>query len=157
MQDINKYITFAAVKEITEGVKPHKKHKNLVLTASLKGTKHFFNMKTSLFFALMEIANANPAGFTVDAKTLQPITKGYAVAMAETQNSFNADGLERVIKFAEHNTKVNAFGGWYDSKGNNFYFDATVIVNDLEAAKELGRINGQLAIFDLYNMEEIRL
>lgn len=157
MQDINKYITFAAVKEITEGAKPHKKHKNLVLTVTRVTQKKIFNMKTSLFFALMEIANANPAGFTVDAKTLQPITKGYAVAMAETQNSFNADGLERVIKFAEHNTKVNAFGGWYDSKGNNFYFDATVIVDDLEAAKELGRINGQLAIFDLYNMEEIRL
>ncbi len=130
---------------------------NLIINRGKSHTKKLFNMKTSLFFALMEIANANPAGFTVDAKTLQPITKGYAVAMAETQNSFNAAGLERVIKFAEHNTKVNAFGGWYDSKGNNFYFDATVIVNDLEAAKELGRINGQLAIFDLYNMEEIRL
>ena len=157
MQDINKYITFAAVKVITEGAKPHKKHTNLVLTVTRVTQKKLFNMKTSFFFALMEIANANPAGFTVDAKTLQPITKGYAVAMAETQNSFNADGLERVIKFAEHNTKVNAFGGWYDSKGNNFYFDATVIVDDLDAAKELGRINGQLAIFDLYNMEEIRL
>ena len=38
-----------------------------------------------------------------------------------------------------------------------YYFDATVIVDDLEAAKELGRLNKQIAIFDLENLEEIRL
>ena len=40
---------------------------------------------------------------------------------------------------------------------NMYYFDATVIVDDLTAAMELGRINKQIAIFDLVNLKEIRL
>lgn len=115
-------------------------------------------IKTSLFFSLMEIAAANPAGFTVDANTLQPINKGYAVAVAETQNSFGDSGLLKVIEHqSTHPATVQAFGGWLDSKSNQFYFDCTIICSDLETAKELGRRNNQLAIFDLENLEEIRL
>ena len=51
-------------------------------------------MKNSaLFLALLEIATANPDGFTVNAQTLQPITKGYAVALADTQDSHDTAGL----------------------------------------------------------------
>ena len=115
-------------------------------------------VKTSLFFALMEVATANPAGFTVDANTLQPIRKGYAVACAETQNSFGGYGLLKVMQYQQSNpASVQAFGGWLDSKSNKFYFDATIICDDLETAQELGRRNGQIAIFDLENLEEIRL
>ena len=38
-----------------------------------------------------------------------------------------------------------------------YYYDTTVIVDDLATAKELGRINKKIAIFDLANLEEIRL
>lgn len=114
-------------------------------------------VNTSLFFALMELATANPDGFTVDAKTLEPIRKGFAVACAETQNSFNGSGLIKVIEYAQNHKNIKAFGGWLDSKTNKFYFDATIICDDLETAKELGRRNNQLAIFDLENLEEIRL
>lgn len=105
----------------------------------------------------MEVATANAEGFTVDTKTLQPITKGYAVALADTQNSFNGYGLLKVIDYVENHPEVNAFGGWYDSKGDKFYFDATVICEDRATAEELGRRNNQIAIFDLGNLEEIRL
>ena len=113
--------------------------------------------QTKVLITLTAIAMANKEGFTVDAANLQPIKSGYAVAVAETQNSFGIEGLAKVIKFVSEHPKINAFGGWYNSKNNMFYFDATVIVNDLETAKELGRINKQIAIFDLANLKEIRL
>lgn len=113
--------------------------------------------KTALFFALMEVATANAEGFTVDAQTLKPITKGFAVALADTQNSFNGSGLIKVINYVENHPEVNAFGGWYDKESNKFYFDATVICEDRATAEELGRRNNQIAIFDLGNLEEIRL
>ena len=107
--------------------------------------------------ALVAIATANAQGFTVDAHTLQPVTTGYAVALAETQNSFGADGLARVIEFVNHTPGVNAFGGWLDSETGLFYWDATVIVSDCATAEELARRNGQLAFFDLENLKEIRI
>ena len=113
--------------------------------------------QTTVFAALAAIAMNNKEGYTVNAKTLQPVTTGYAVAVADTQNSFGIEGLANVIKYVSEHPEINAFGGWYNSDNNMYYFDATVIVNDLEAAKELGRINKQIAIFDLANLTEIRL
>lgn len=113
--------------------------------------------QASVLLALAAIATTNKEGFTVNAATLQPVTTGYAVAVADTQNSFGIEGLANVVKYVTEHPEVNAFGGWYNSENNMYYFDATVIVNDLEAAKELGRANKQIAIFDLANLKEIRL
>ena len=110
-----------------------------------------------LFAALMAIAIVNPDGFTVDAKTLQPITSGFAVAVAETQNSFGRDGLNRVINHVTNNPKINAFGGWLNSSNNQFYWDGTIIINDLSEAIRIARANGQIAIFDLDNLQEITI
>ena len=110
-----------------------------------------------VMIALSAIAMANKEGFTVDAANLQPVTSGYAVAVADTQNSFGFEGLANVVKYVSAHPEINAFGGWYNSENNMYYFDAIVIVNDLEAAKELGRVNKQIAIFDLANLKEIRL
>ena len=113
--------------------------------------------QTTVLAALAAIAMNNKDGFTVNAANLQPVTTGYAVAVVDTQNSFGFKGLANVVKYVSEHPEVNAFGGWYNSDNNMYYFDATVIVNDLEAAKELGRINKQIAIFDLANLTEIRL
>lgn len=113
--------------------------------------------QASLLLALAAIATTNKEGFTVNAATLQPVTAGYAVAVAGTQDSFGLEGLANVVKYVSVHPEVNAFGGWYNSENNMYYFDATVIVDDLEAAKELGRANKQIAIFDLANLGEIRL
>ena len=115
------------------------------------------NNTKNISAALVAIATANAEGFTVDAQTLQPVTTGYAVALADTQNSFGAEGLARVIEFVNNNAGVNAFGGWLDSETGLFYWDATVIVSDRATAEELARKNGQLAFFDLENLEEIRV
>ena len=113
--------------------------------------------ETSVLIALATIAMNNKEGFTVNASNLQPVTTGYAVAVSDTQNSFGFEGLANVVKYVEEHPEINAFGGWYNSENNMYYFDATVIVDDLTVAKELGRLNKQIAIFDLENLEEIRL
>ena len=113
--------------------------------------------QTSVLVALAAIALENKEGYTVNAATLQPVKSGYAVAVADTQDSFGFEGLANVVKYVSEHPEINAFGGWYNRDNNMYYFDATVIVNDLEAAKELGRINNQIAIFDLANLAEIRL
>lgn len=113
--------------------------------------------QSSVLAALVAIAMNNQEGFTVNASNLQPVTTGYAVAVADTQNSFGVEGLINVVKYVSDHPEVNAFGGWYNTENNMYYFDATVIVNDLATAMELGRINKQIAIFDLANLEEIRL
>lgn len=103
------------------------------------------------------IAAANPAGFTVNAQTFEPITSGYAVAVLDTQNSFNAEGAARVMEYVSNHPEVNAVGGWYNSENGRFYYDATIVVNDLATAVELGKANQQIAIFNLNTLEEIRL
>ena len=113
--------------------------------------------QTKVLLALAAIAMANKEGFTVSAANLQPVKRGYAVAVADTQNSFGLEGLANVVKYVSGHPEVNAFGGWYNSENNMYYFDATVIVDDLKTAQELGRANKQIAIFDLANLKEIRL
>ena len=113
--------------------------------------------QTSVLVALAAIALENKEGYTVNAATLQPVTTGYAVAVADTQDSFGFEGLANVVKYVSEHPEINAFGGWYNRENNMYYFDATVIVDDLEAAKELGRTNKQIAIFDLANLKEIIL
>lgn len=122
-------------------------------------------MKKNLVISTVAaIAAINPEGFTVNAATLQPITTGYAVALKRTQNSFGAEGLAKVAnvieelqRASEMNGRTLAFGGWYDSESGLYYYDATVIFADRAEAIEAGRVNEQIAIFDLANLDEIRL
>ena len=120
--------------------------------------------KNLVISSVAAIAAINPDGFTVNAATLQPVTSGYAVALKRTQNSFGAEGLAKVANVIEElraagnlNGRILAFGGWYDSESGLYYYDATVIYQDREKAIEAGRANEQIAIFDLSNLEEIRL
>ena len=120
--------------------------------------------KISVIKKVAAIAALNPAGFTVNAATLQPVTSGFAVALKRTQNSFGAEGLAKVANVIEElqasnemNGRTLAFGGWYDSESGLYYYDATVIFENRAEAIEAGRANEQIAIFDLANLEEIRL
>lgn len=110
------------------------------------------------------IAALNPEGFTVNAANLQPVTSGFAVALKRTQNSFGVEGLAKVANVIEElqnsgemNGRTLAFGGWHDSESGLYYYDATVIFDDRVEAIEAGRANDQIAIFNLANLEEIRL
>lgn len=113
--------------------------------------------QTTILTTLAAFAAANKDGYTVNAQTLEPVTTGYAVAVAATQDSFGPEGLAKVVKYVGEHSEVNAFGGWYNSENGEYYYDATIIVESLEQAVELGRANDQIAIFDLANCKEIRL
>lgn len=120
--------------------------------------------KNLIISSVSAIAALNPEGFTVNAATLQPVTTGYAVALKKTQSSFGNEGLEKVANIIEElqasgnlNGRTLAFGGWYDSESGLYYYDATVIFKNRAEAIEAGRVNEQIAIFDLANLEEIRL
>ena len=110
-----------------------------------------------LFEALQTIAVNNPAGYSVDVNTLQPIKEGFAVSVAETQNSFGSSGLAKVIVYVSRHPEINAFGGWYNKENNQFYFDATIICKDRETAVKIAKENKQLAIYDLNTGTEIDL
>ena len=120
--------------------------------------------KNLVISSVSAIAAMSPEGFTVNAANLQPVTTGFAVAMKQTQNSFGAEGLAKVANVIEElqasgnfNGRTLAFGGWYDSESGLYYYDATVIFQDRAEAIEAGRANDQIAIFDLANLNEIRL
>lgn len=130
-------------------------HREASQSINLKNTKEM--KRETLTATLLAIAANNPQGFTVNAQTLQPIAKGFAVAVAETQNSFGATGLARVIDYVQANEEVTAFGGWYNSEDGQYYYDATLIFSNLAEALRAARLNKQYAIFDLSNGEEIRL
>lgn len=112
----------------------------------------------TLVTTLTAIAAANPFGFTYNVEAGQLQTSGYAVALECTQNSFGLEGLENVLSVVLSGTSgASCVGGWLDQESGLYYFDATVILEDKEAAIALGRLNNQIAIFDLNNLEEIRL
>lgn len=108
-----------------------------------------------LFKAILEIAEANPDGFTVDLTTLKKVTKGISVAYIDTQDCFGEEGLKRVLNHAlMHEKRV---GGWLNEENQAFYFDSVKIFTDLEKAKQFGRDNKQIAIFDIGQMRLIKL
>lgn len=109
----------------------------------------------SLKMAIKAIAKKNPMGFTVELQTLNEVKQGISVAYLETQDSFDDDGLERVIDHAL--THSNTVGGWLNEENGKYYYDSCRIFTDLEEAKEFGRQNEQIAIFDIDNLEVIKL
>ena len=111
-------------------------------------------MKTTILKALATIAAANPAGFTVNAQTLQPVTTGYVVAVKGTQNSFGTSCLRRVVDYQRTHKEVNAFGGWLDTKSGLYYYDACIIVRTIGEAITLAKKNEQIAFFCLDNFTE---
>lgn len=110
-----------------------------------------------MIFKILEIAETHKDGFTVELNNLTHVVKGISVAYAETQNSFDKDGLKRCLDHAlSHDNKI---GGWYDTESKRFYFDSVRVFKDTELneAIEFGKENDQIAIFDITNLKEIRL
>lgn len=110
------------------------------------------NNKTT---SILRIAQNNPDGFTVELDTLKKVTNGISVAYAETQNCFGVEGLQKVIQHAEIHDRI--VGGWFNDEDGRFYFDSVKIFTDRDEAIEFGRRNKQIAIFDIGNIELIKL
>ena len=109
------------------------------------------------FEMIAAIAAACPEGYTVDRNTFAPIQKGWAVAVADTQKSFGHVGLAKVVAYMNEHPEIPAYGGFYNEKDNNFYFDATMIIEDRETAIYLGRLHKQDAIYNTETGETVWL
>lgn len=105
--------------------------------------------------AIKEIAKKNPDGFTVELPTLENVTTGFISAYLETQDSFEDEGLEKVISHA--NANDNIVGGWLNEENNKFYYDSCKRFKNKEKAIEFGREQKQIAIFNLDKLELIKL
>jgi hypothetical protein len=92
-------------------------------------------------------------GFTLDLRSLSSVKSGIIVAYAETQNAFGFEGFCRAFMHSRCND--NIFGGWYHN--GRFYFDSCRVFTDRQEAIKFGKENNQIAIFDLDNLQEIRL
>ncbi|WP_439582434.1 hypothetical protein [Dyadobacter bucti] len=92
-------------------------------------------------------------GFTFDLNELVKVTSGIIVAHQATQNCFGLVGFMKAFMHARMNNQ--ALGGWHHQ--GKFYFDSCRIFTNREEAIMFGIENKQIAIFDLDNLEEIRL
>ncbi|WP_034256822.1 hypothetical protein [Adhaeribacter aquaticus] len=104
---------------------------------------------------LLQIAKENPFGFTFNIRTANQVKFGVVVAYKETQNSFGTEGLKIVITHAQAHDQI--VGGWLNTENNQYYFDSCKVFRSRKEAIEFGREQEQLAIFDLTNLEEIKL
>jgi len=104
---------------------------------------------------ILTIAKANPYGFTFNIRTNTFVKFGFVVAYKETQNCFGTEGLQKVLEHASKHDQI--VGGWLNSENNEFYFDSCKVLKSRKEAIEFGKLNEQIAIFDLTNLEEIRL
>jgi hypothetical protein len=100
-----------------------------------------------------EIDAFNRNGYTLDLETFELVTKGYPVGYKETQDSWEFVGLCDCIKHALQHDKVI---GMWKNPANHRQYDSVKIFYDLNEALEFARANGQEAIWDLYEMREIK-
>ena len=108
-----------------------------------------------MIHTILRIAEENSFGFTFNLKTATLVKFGVVVAYKETQNCFGVSGLQKALQHAEKHDGV--IGGWLNSANGQFYYDSCKIFKSRKAAIEFGRLQEQIAIFDLTNLEEIKL
>jgi len=106
---------------------------------------------------VLEYSKKNPEGFTLNIETFEEVEEGFSVAFLETQDSFGAESLEKVINHALKNDKT--IGGWLDEESGLFYFDSVKIFSDTKQKEALkfAKENEQIAFYDLTFRREIRL
>lgn len=106
---------------------------------------------------IIAIAKENPFGFTFSLETEKMIKKGIAVAYLETQNSHTEIEIEKCINHALENDKT--IGGWLNTENNKYYFDSIKIFKNSEKQQAISfaKQNQQIAVFDLTNLEEIKI
>jgi hypothetical protein len=118
-----------------------------------------------------DVMTQNPDGFTVDPHSGDDITTGYSVALDNALSQHvpaTATRSQRVKAARDYAAKVRdasatnpsvKFGGWFDSKNNQFTMDHVEIYphtpDGLAAATSAGGDRDQQAIFDIDNKVEI--
>ena len=111
---------------------------------------------------LVEYVHEN-GGMTYNNKTRQMMTKGYVCA--KKGNEFVVNGLlteQQLVEYMEKyvedlRLEETCVGVWYNTENNMTYLDTSLVYDNLEECVEIGRRNGEIAIFCLHTFEEIRL
>ena len=107
-------------------------------------------------------------GFTLDLKTLKPVTEGFAVGgikgfACEQPVSEEVVGTKlRMLLMAAKalsfrgNDRI-AIGGWLDKETNIYYYDIVKIYKNGDRAYRTAEETGEIAIFNLNENKEIRV
>jgi hypothetical protein len=111
-------------------------------------------MEKSLKVLVESTIKKNPFGFTLDLRTGKTINYGFIVAYAETQNSFNHEGLINCISHAFAHDWV--IGMWINDQGIQ-QFDSCKVLRSKSKAIDFGLKQNQIAIWDVNEGTEIRL
>ena len=114
---------------------------------------------------LLDVIKNNPEGFTIDAKTGEPITEGFPVApVKEAEYVIDADNLTEDMvdeyaiilhRMSQSTDKPIRAGGWLNSKDNKYYLDAVIVMDNLADALYYAQAGKQEAVFNLNTFEEI--
>ena len=111
---------------------------------------------------LVKYANEN-GGMTYNNKTGQMMTKGYVCA--KKGNEYVVNGQLTVEDLEHYMTKYHndlqldetCVGVWYNTENDKTYLDTSLVYENRQECEEIGRRNGEIAIFCLDTFEEIRL
>lgn len=107
---------------------------------------------------IIELADANPDGFTVDITTGEKVTKGYAVGLTHGLTPEDAAVIANLMiqgKWMPSSVYHWTIGGWRD--GDKYVIDIGIVVRWEEAAVTFGKFYDQKAIYDLTEGKEIFL
>ena len=116
------------------------------------------NIKNWTNFKVIELADANPDGFTVDITTGEKVTHGYAVAMTHGLSPEDAAVVANLISLGkwQPSTVIHwTIGGWRDD--DRYIIDIGFVCAILEGAISLGKAYNQDAIYDLTENKTITL
>lgn len=93
-------------------------------------------------------------GSTVDIYAGESIKKGFAVGLKGWEMKVSIYSNSCISKYLKENLFIAinqnlAIGTWYNSDDGYTYFDLVKVVDTLEDALFLGRVNDQISIMDL--------
>jgi hypothetical protein len=103
--------------------------------------------------AVKAIADHNPDGFTVNVTDLTQPTQGYAVAYTHGMNLADAVNIAGLLTY--YSGRQWYVGGWRD--GNDFIVDVSTVEPFEDAARAIGALYHQVAVFNLATKESITL
>lgn len=109
-------------------------------------------------FQVIELADANPDGFTVDIETHEKLTHGYVVGITHGLCPEDAAVIANIIALGKHKPSIVynwTLGGWRD--GDKYIIDIGFVTRFEEGAIALGKAYNQKAIYDLNENKVITL
>lgn len=117
-----------------------------------------------LLTALADALTVPDGGFTVDLRTGEHVTDGYAVSVHPEcervlTDSVSTDDLRQYL--ADHAATLElpsrVLGGWRDPVTGSAFLDVSIVLGEQRQALSVAREHDQLAIFDIARGESIDL